>query len=254
MLTDETFPRFLRRDPVLDGGHYRKEFSFGDFWSTGDVKPGKHHGEKAVGCEMTTVCRGLGEPVGVMVTDKEIKVCYDNKVMAIYDRVSGALTSVSFSLVQAFLEVSRYDIRTNQETVRLLTELTRGGNDLVVVVKLDEDGEGRATVVLSDSAGVCRPLAAAKMKDRVPEEGDEGGDEDELLQTWHCISPIGKIDFCVGIRVFELDLVIINPTTGEGTPFHVAQDLDFSLLDRERIGPGLVLDLATDAFPGLDWV
>jgi hypothetical protein len=73
-----------------------------------------------------------------MVTDKEVKVCYDNMVMAIYERVSGALTSVSFSLAQAFLETSRYDIRTNQETVRLLTELTREGNDLVVVVKLGE--------------------------------------------------------------------------------------------------------------------
>jgi hypothetical protein len=94
------------------------------------------------------------------------------------------------------------------------------------------------------------------MTDLVPED-DHGEDQegvDELLQRWHCVSLIGKIDFCVGIRVFVLDLEIINPYTGEGTLFHVAQELDFSLLDRERISPELVLDLVTDAFPGLDWV
>ncbi len=253
MLTEETFPRFLQRDSDMDGGHYRKGFSFGDFWSTGDVVPGKHHGERGAGRETTTVCRGLGEPVEALVTDKEVGVCYDNAIKATYERSSGALTSVSFSLVQAFLEVSRNDIRMDQSAVKELTELSRGGNDLMVTVKLDEDGEGRASVVLSDGMGVCRPLAAAKMVDRVKsEEGDDG--DDELLQTWHCISPIGKIDFCVGIRVFVLDLVIINPCTGEGTPFHVAQELDFSLLDRVRINPQLVLDLAADAFLGLDMV
>jgi len=173
-----------------------------------------------------------------MVTDKEVKVCCDNRVMAIYDRASGALTSVSFSLAQAFLEMSRYDIRTNQGTVRELTELSRGGNNLTVVVKLGDDGEGRAAVVLSDSAGICRPLAAAKMTE----------------QRWHCISPIGKIDFCVRLSTFELDLVIINPFTQEETSFSVAQDLDFSLLDREEICPQFVLELAADALPGMDWV
>lgn len=252
MLTDETVPRFLRPDSALDGGHHREGFSFGDFWSTGDVKPGKHLSERKVGCEMTTVCRGLGDSVEVVATDKEVKVCYDNLVMAVYDRGLGALNSVSFSLAQAYLEVSRYDIRMNQETVRLLRDMSGNGNDLVVIVKLDEDGEGRGTVVLADSSGACRPLVAATMKDRVPEEGDD--EEDELLQTWHCVSSIGKIDFYVGIRVFSLDLVIINPFTGEGTPFHVAQALDFSLLDRVRISPGLVLNLATDAFPGMEWV
>lgn len=255
MLTDETFPRFLRRDPALDGGHHRDGFSFGDFWSTGDVVPGKHHGEKNVGNETTMVCRGLGEPVGAVVTDKDIKVCIDNRVMAIYDRASGGLSSVSFSLAQAFLEVSRYDVRMGGAGICAIEALVREGNDLVVVVNFDDDGEGRAAVVLSDSAGVGRPLAAAKMTDRVPtEEGDEGEDKDELLQTWHCISPIGKIDFSVDIRVFVLDLEIINPYTGKGTPFHVAQELDFSLLDQEKISPQLVLELAADAFPGLDWV
>ncbi|MBI2310826.1 hypothetical protein HYU90_03355 [Candidatus Collierbacteria bacterium] len=255
MLTEETFPRFLRRNTALDGGHHREGFSFGDFWLAGDVVPGKHHGERGVGCETTTVCRGLGEPVEALVTDEEVKVCCDNRVMAIYERSSGALTSVSFSLAQAFLEMSRYDIRTNQETVKLITQLIRGGDDLLVVIKFDKDGEARGAVVLSDSAGVCRPLAATKMTDRVPaEEGDGGEDKDELLQTWHCISQIGKIDFWVGIRVFVLDLVIINPYTGEGTPFHVAQGLDFSLLDREKITPQLVLELVADAFPGMDWV
>lgn len=218
MLTDETFPRFLRRDPALDGGHHRAGFSFGDFWSPGDVTPGRYQGEKTTGREMTTVCRAFGEPVEVRVTDKEVKVCCDNLVMAIYDRGSGALTSVSFSLAQ----------------------MSQGGNDLAVVIKLDEDGEGRGTVVLTDSAGVGRPLAAAKMIDP--------------LRSWHCISPVGKVDFCVGIRVFSLDLVIINPVTGEGTPFRVAQELDFSLFDREGVSPGLVLELAGDAFPGIDWV
>lgn len=252
MLTDETFPRFLRRDPALDGGHHRAGFSFGDFWSPGDVTPGRYQGEKTTGREMTTVCRAFGEPVEVRVTDKEVKVCCDNLVMAIYDRGSGALTSVSFSLAQTFLETSRYDIRTNQETVRLVRQMIRGGDDLTVVIKLDEDGEGRGTAVLSDSAGVCRPLVAATMKDRVLEKGDD--EENELLQTWHCVSSIGKIDFFIGIRVFSLDLVIINPVTGEGTPFRVAQELDFSLLDREGVSPGLVLELVGDAFPGIDWV
>jgi len=238
VLTDETFPRFLRRNTALDGGHHREGFSFGDYWSTGDVLSGKHHGEKRIGCETTTICRGLGDPVEAMVTDKEVKVCCDNRVMAIYDRASGALTSVSFSLAQAFLEMSRYDIRTNQGTVRELTELSRGGNNLTVVVKLGDDGEGRAAVVLSDSAGICRPLAAAKMTE----------------QRWHCISPIGKIDFCVRLSTFELDLVIINPFTQEETSFSVAQDLDFSLLDREEICPQFVLELAADALPGMDWV
>ena len=134
--------------------------------------------------------------------------------------------------------MSRYDIRTNQGTVRELTELSRGGNNLTVVVKLGDDGEGRAAVVLSDSAGICRPLAAAKMTE----------------QRWHCISPIGKIDFCVRLSTFELDLVIINPFTQEETSFSVAQDLDFSLLDREEICPQFVLELAADALPGMDWV
>ncbi len=237
----------------MDGGHYRKGFSFGDFWSTGDVVPGKYHGEKGVGYETTTVCRGLGEPVEALVTDKEVKVCCDNRVMAIYERSSGALTSVSFSLAQTFLEMSRYDIRTNQETVKHITQLIRSGNDLLVVIKFDKDGEARGAVVLSDSAGVCRPLAAAKMTNRVSAaEGDDG--DDEILQTWHCISSIGKIDFCVGIRVFSLDLTIFNSTSGEVTLFHVAQMLDFSVLDQERVGPGLVLELAADAFPGMDWV
>lgn len=218
MLTDETFPRFLRPDSALDGGHYRAGFSFGDFWAKVDAMPGKYQSEKATGREKATVCRSMGEPVGVIVMDKEVKVCYDNLVMAIYDRDSGALTSVSFSLAQ----------------------MSQGGNDLAVVIKLDEDGEGRGTVVLTDSAGVGRPLAAAKMIDP--------------LRSWHCISPVGKIDFCVWIRVFSLDLVIINPITGEGTPFRVAQELDFSLLDREGVSPGLVLELAADAFPGIDWV
>lgn len=233
MLTDETFPRFLRRDPALDGGHHRAGFSFGDFWSPGDVTPGRYQGEKTTGREMTTVCRAFGEPVEVRVTDKEVKVCCDNLVMAIYDRGSGALTSVSFSLAQ----------------------MSQGGNDLTVVIKLDEDGEGRGTVVLSDSAGVVRPIAAAKMTDLIPEESTaEDGETDELLQAWHCVSSVGKIDFCVGIRVFSLDLMIFNPTSGEVTLFHVAQSLDFSLLDREGVSPGLVLELAADAFPGIDWV
>lgn len=244
MLTDETFPRFLRRDPALDGGHHRPGFSFGDFWSPADVRPGKYQAEKTMGWETTTVCRSLGEPVGAIVTDGEVKVCYDNLVMAIYDRVSGALTSVSFSLTQAFLEVSRNDIRMDQVTVRKMKELLRGGNDLVVVIKLGEDGEGRGCLVLSDSAGVSRPIAMAKMD----------GETDDLLQRWHCISPIGKIDFCVGIRVFTLDLMIFNSASEEATQFRVAQTLDFSLLDRERIRPGLALELAADAFPGVDWV
>lgn len=244
MLTDETFPRFLRRDPALDGGHHRPGFSFGDFWSPADVRPGKYQAEKTIGREMTTVCRSLGEPVGAIVTDSEVRVCYDNLVMAIYDRDSGALTSVRFSLAQAFLETSRYDIRANQETVRLLTRLIQSGSDLAVVVVLDEDGEGRGCLVLSDSAGVSRPIAMAKMD----------GETDDLLQRWHCISPIGKIDFCVGIRVFSLDLMIFDPASGEATPYRIAQTLDFSLLDRERIRPELVLELAADAFMGVDWV
>ncbi|MBI2325809.1 hypothetical protein HYU91_00260 [Candidatus Collierbacteria bacterium] len=214
-----------------------------------------HFGETTPGNEVTVVCRSLGEPVGAVVTDKEVRVCCDNRVMAIYDRSSGALTSASFSLAQAFLEMSRYDVRANQETIKFLAQLIRGGDDLAVVIKFDKDGEARGTVVLSDRAGVCRPLVAAKMVDLVLEEDDEGDEEtDELLQAWHCISPVGKIDFCVGIRVFSLDLMIFNSTSGEVTLFHVAQMLDFSVLDQERVSPGLMLDLATDAFPGMDWV
>jgi len=255
VLTDETFPRFLRPDTALDGGHYREGFSFGDFWSTRDVGPGMHQGEKTAGLESATVCRSLGELVEAVATDKGIKVCIDNRVMAIYDRVSGALSSVSFSLAQAFLEMSQYDVRANQETIKFLAKLIRGGDDLAVVIKFDKDGEARGTVVLSDRAGVCRPLAAAKMVDLVPEEDDEGDEEtDELLQAWHCISPVGKIDFCVGIRVFSLDLMIFNSTSGEVALFHVSQMLDFSVLDQERVSPGLVLDLVADAFPGMDWV
>ena len=224
MLACETYPRVPKKYPDLDGGHHKVGFSFGDMEFAGSDLLGSYHRERGVGFESCVVRKGLGELIEVSVDDREVRVDYDNRISAIYDRKLGVLNCASFSLA------------------REMKKLSRAGSDIIVVVNFDDDGSERAFLILSDSQKVCRPLAGARMTNVVG----------ELLRTWHCISPIGGIDFCVGLRVFVLDFVVVNPNTGEGTPYHVAQELDFSLLDRERISPGLALRLAQAAFPGLD--
>ena len=98
-------------------------------------------------------------------------------------------------------------------------------------------------------------LLTLKAKRRL-EEADfvvEGEDEmvGELLHAWRHISQIGGIDFGVGIRELVLDFVLIDSRAGEGVPFHVAQQLDFEILDQSKVSPKLVRQLAEAAFPAM---
>ena len=237
MLTGrEIYPRFPRKYPALDGGHYKAGFSFGR----------SHHEERGWGCETCTVRRGLGELIEVIVNDREVRVDYDDRVSAIYDRSLGVLNCASLSLVNSVLEASRFNIRMDR-VARKMKELSGAGSDIVVVVNFDDDGRERVSLVLTDREGVCRPLAAGRMSEELAEtrlcRGEEEGGG-KLLRAWQCISPIGGIDFCVGLRVFTLDFVVTNPSPGEGISYRVAQELDLSVLDGERISPGLALQLA----------
>lgn len=264
MLTRETYPKFAKKDAVADGGHYQAGLSFGDLsFPDGDTL-GFHHEEKGEGYETCTVQRGPGELVEAFVSDGEVGICFDDTIMAVYGRETGALNCASFSLVRGVLDASRFDVRMNRVIARKAKELLGEGSDIVVVANFDDDGEERMSLVMTDKGRVSRTLAAARIDDMgddygFPEDKDKidfvTEDEEEwvggLLRAWRCVSPIGEINFGVGVRELTLDFVMINPIAWEGVPYRVAQQLDFLVLDGRRIDPQLVILLAEAAFPGM---
>ncbi len=267
MLTRETYPSFTKIDATLDGGHSRGGLSFGNLSFPESDMLGSHLEERREGQETCTVTMELGMLIEAFAYNKEVGICFDNTVMAIYDRGTGALNTASFSLVQGVLDASRFDIRVNRVTARKAKELSRERSDIVVVVNFDEDGEERMSLVMTERGRVVRTLAAARINDMghdysFREEREEidfvSEDEEEwvgeLLRAWRCISSIGGIDFGVGVRNYVLDFVMINSNAGEGMPYHVAQQLDFSVLNGRGLDSNLTLKFAEVAFPGMDWV
>ena len=125
MLACETYPRVPKKYPDLDGGHHKVGFSFGDMEFAGSDLLGSYHRERGVGFESCVVRKGLGELIEVSVDDREVRVDYDNRISAIYDRKLGVLNCASFSLA------------------REMKKLSRAGSDIIVVVNFDDDGSER---------------------------------------------------------------------------------------------------------------
>lgn len=263
MLTRETHPVFTRSSPVLDGGHHQSGLSFGALTFPDSVLLGSHFSERRGDGETSTVFSGLGEMTEAFVCDNEVGVCFDNKIMAIYGRETGALNCASFSLVNVVLDAVDFDIKVNKVTTRKVKKLFRDEQDIVIVVNFDDDGEEKIALVMTERGRVTRTLEFVGINEMgrdysFPEEDEadfvaEGEEEivGELLRAWRHISQIGGIDFGVGIRDLVLDFVMIDSNAREGVPFHVAQQLDFVVLNETGLSPKLVRQLVGAAFPAM---
>lgn len=263
MLTRDTLPTFFRGNPNKDGGHYNSGLSFGALTFPDSVLLGSHFSERRVGRESCTVISDLGVISEAFVRESEVGVCFDNQMMAIYDRKTGALNCASFSLVNIVLDAENLEITVNRVTARKVKTLSKENLDIVVVVNFDDDGEEKISLVMTEMGRVIRTLESVGINEMsrdysFPEEEEadfvaEGEEKmvGELLRAWRHISQVGGIDFGVGVRELVLDLVLIDSNAGEGVLFHVAQQLDFEIFNKTGLSPKLVRQLAEAAFPAM---
>lgn len=265
MLTRETSLKIPKGDTLLDGGHCRGKLSFGEVEFTGSDLLGAYHCEKQLGLETCTVRLELGGLIEAFVSDDEVGVCFDDTLMAVYSRETGELVSACFSLIRGAIDAASLDFWANKGAMRKVEKMWETGGDLVVIVNFDADGGEKMFVVISDAGRTIRPLAGAGTNEMghdysFPEDQVEidfvpEGDEEivgELLRAWRYISPVG-IDFGVGVRELVLDFVLINSNKEEGMPYHVARELDLSILNGQRLDSSLTQLLAEAAFPKMDW-
>lgn len=231
------------------------------------------------GFESLSVLTDEGELLEVTATDDEIVVGVNDTISAAYDRVGGFLISASFSLVGGVIDsYSRGILDLPDELFEKAVGLRVKGDDLVIVVEFDDDGEAKMFLMRTENGQAAQLVDVVNYDEMMEaygviegeeDEGDEGEDDEpinftvegeeelvgEFLSGWRQLCPIFdfEAEFAVGIRTQVVDFSIIDAENEEAMPYHASELIDPSELDNIRLTAKMVRSFVNQAFPESGW-
>ncbi|OGD71239.1 hypothetical protein A3D09_03580 [Candidatus Collierbacteria bacterium RIFCSPHIGHO2_02_FULL_49_10] len=259
-----------------EGGRWLGRRQWARLYNRGGNHLGDRLSEAGIGFESCSMLTDQGELLEVTVTDDEVVVGVNDTISAAYDRVGGFLTSASFSLTAGVIDsYSRGILDLPDELFEMAVELKIKGDDLVIVVEFDDDGEAKVFLVRTENGETVQLISIIRHDEMVAAfgviegeedegEGDEPldfvveGEEDlvgEFLSGWRQPCPIFDLsaEFAVGIRTQVVDFSIIDVENDEAMPYHASQLFDPSRLDNTRLTAKMVRSFAGQAFPEMGW-
>lgn len=274
MLTRETYPRFIRGVSAPEGGRVLADRKVVTVFNRGGNYLGEHLSETGQSFESLSVLTEEGELLEVTVTDEEVVVGVNDTISAAYDRVGGFLVCASFSLVGGVIDAySRGLLDLPDELFDRAVALVKKGDDLVVVVDFDDDGEEKVFLVQTEGGKVVRLIEVIDHDDLQRVEFDDDDDDNdggaldfvvegeeelvgEFLSGWRQFCPIFdfRAEFAVGIRTQVVDFSVIDSKNEEAMPYHASMLFDPSGLDDRRLNRKMVRSFVRQAFPEMGWV
>lgn len=277
MLTRETYPKPKSSRMEPEGGRRISDRKLTPVYNRGGNYLGEYLSETGPSFESLSVLTEGGELLEATVTDDEIVVGVNDTISAAYDRVGGFLISAGFSLVNGVIDAySREILGLPEDLFYRALELKQKGDDLVIMVDFDEDGEAKLSLVRTEngqSAQLVEVINRDEMHESYGKIGDSDDDDEddepldfvvegeeklvgELLIAWLAYCPIldFAVNFGVGVRTEVLDFCLVDVENEEAMPYHVSELFDPSALDDSRLNRKIVLSFVRQAFPEMGWV